>query len=166
MPVMQPVEPGLLVILRSYGGQYLQTILWAILRAGSELRVGEELLRAVHTLHGAIAMVDIALLMQVLSPLEGLLKRLRAADVPLSSEGIRLLGEAADVVDTVMEQFDSADPQLPIVDALVDQIVAMRDLYSESQVAHVVYESRPDDLEDAAAILGADHDLDAWNPSH
>ena len=49
---------------------------------------------------------------------------------------------------------------------LVDQIVAMRDLYSESQVAHVVYESRPDDLEDAAAALGAEHDLDAWMPSH
>jgi chemosensory pili system protein ChpA (sensor histidine kinase/response regulator) len=165
MPVMPPVDPVLLEILRSEVGQYLQTIRGAILRAGTELRVGEELLRAVHTLHGAIAMVDIALLMQVLSPLEGLLKRLRAADVPLSSEGIRLLGEAADVVDTVMEQFDSADPQLPVVDALVEQIVAMRDLYSESQVAHVVYESRPDDLEDDAAIAGADHDLDAWSPS-
>ncbi|MFC5440639.1 Hpt domain-containing protein [Rhodanobacter ginsenosidimutans] len=165
LPVMPPVDPVLLEILRSEVAQYLQTIRGAIQRAGTELRVGEELLRAVHTLHGAIAMVDIALLMQVLSPLEGLLKRLRAADVPLSSEGIRLLGEAADVVDTVMEQFDAADPQLPVVDALVDEIVAMRDLYSESQVAHVVYESRPDDLEDAAA-LGAEHDLDAWTPSY
>jgi chemosensory pili system protein ChpA (sensor histidine kinase/response regulator) len=166
MPVMPPVDPVLLEILRSEVGQYLQTIRGAILRAGTELRVGEELLRAVHTLHGAIAMVDIALLMQVLSPLEGLLKRLRAADVPLSSEGIRLLGEAADVVDVVMEQFDSVDPQLPIVDALVDQIVAMRDLYSESQVAHVVYESRPDDLEDAAAALDGQGDLHAWAPAH
>ena len=164
MPVMPAVDPVLLEILRSEVGQYLQTIRGAMLRAGTELRVGEELLRAVHTLHGAIAMVDIALLMQVLSPLEGLLKRLRAADVPLSSEGIRLLGEAADVVDIVMDQFDSADPQLPVVDALVDQIVAMRDLYSESQIAHVVYESRPDDLEDATAALEA-HDLDAWTPS-
>ncbi|GAA0256073.1 Hpt domain-containing protein [Rhodanobacter caeni] len=166
MPVMPPVDPVLLEILRSEVAQYLQTIRGAILRAGTELRVGEELLRAVHTLHGAIAMVDIALLMQVLSPLEGLLKRLRAADVPLSSDGIRLLGEAADVVDTVMEQFDAADPQLPMVDALVDQIVAMRDLYSESQVAHVVYEARPDDLEDGAAMADADHDLGGWMPSH
>ena len=152
LPAMPPVDPVLLEILRSEVAQYQQTIRAAIGRAAPELRVGEDLLRAVHTLHGAIAMVDIALLMQVLSPLESLLKRVRAADVALPAEGVRLLGEAADVVDQVMAQFDAADPQLPQVDALVDQIVALRDTYSESQVAHVVYDPRPDELD------GAPHD--------
>ena len=118
MPVMPPVDPVLLEILRSEVGQYLQTIRAAILRAGTELRVGEELLRAVHTLHGAIAMVDIALLMQVLSPLEGLLKRLRAADVPLSSEGIRLLGEAPGEDETAQP---AGRRQTPLPDRVRDE---------------------------------------------
>jgi chemosensory pili system protein ChpA (sensor histidine kinase/response regulator) len=78
-PVMPPVDPVLLEILRSEVAQYLQTIRAAIQRSRNELPIGEELLRAVHTLHGAIAMVDIPLLTQLLSPLEGLLKRRQPA---------------------------------------------------------------------------------------
>jgi chemosensory pili system protein ChpA (sensor histidine kinase/response regulator) len=58
-PVMPPVDPVLLEILRSEVAQYLQTIRAAIQRSDIELPIGEDLLRAVHTLHGAIAMVDI-----------------------------------------------------------------------------------------------------------
>ncbi len=156
MPVMPPVDPVLLEILRSEVAQYLQTIRAAIQRCDGELPIGEELLRAVHTLHGAIAMVDIQLLTQLLSPLEGLFKRLRAANLPLSSEGVRLLGQSVDVVDHVMGQFDVADPQLPNVDALTAQIVTMRDHYPESKVAHVVFEPQTDDVEPAETVSAAD----------
>jgi len=101
----------------------------------------------VHTLHGAIAMVDIPLLTQLLSPLEGLFKRLRASSEPLSPLGVRLLGQAADVVDQVMSQFDAPASQLPNVDALTAQITEMRDDYPESRVAHVVFEPQIDELE-------------------
>ncbi|MFC5526681.1 Hpt domain-containing protein [Rhodanobacter ginsengisoli] len=147
MPVMPPVDPVLLEILRSEVAQYLQTIRTAIQRSDNELPIGEELLRAVHTLHGAIAMVDIPLLTQLLSPLEGLFKRLRASSLPLSSAGVGLLGESIDVVDHVMRQFDVAEPELPNVDALTAQIIEMRDHYPESQVAHVVYERQVGELE-------------------
>lgn len=161
MPVMPPVDPVLLEILRSEVAQYLQTIRAAIQRSQNELPIGEELLRAVHTLHGAIAMVDIPLLTQLLSPLEGLFKRLRAANLPLSSNGVRLLGESVDVVDHVMGQFDAAEPQLPNVDALTAQIIAMRDHYPESQVAHVVFEPLADEAESAETAVVADHaDID------
>ncbi len=140
MPAMPPIDPVLLEILRSEVAQYLQTIRAAIQRSEGELPVSEELLRAVHTLHGAIAMVDIPLLTQLLSPLEGLFKRLRASSEPLSPLGVRLLGQAADVVDQVMSQFDAPASQLPNVDALTAQITEMRDDYPESQVAHVVFE--------------------------
>jgi chemosensory pili system protein ChpA (sensor histidine kinase/response regulator) len=145
MPVMPPVDSVLLEILRSEVAQYLQTIRAHIGRSGTELRIEDALLRAVHTLHGAIAMVDIPLLTQLLSPLESLLKRLRAANVPLSTEGVHLLGRSADVVDHVMAQFDVADPQLPDVEALVARINELRDAQPEPQVAHVVFESRDDD---------------------
>ena len=91
--------------------------------------------------------VDIPLLTQLLSPLEGMFKRLRASNVPLSSEGVRLLGQSADAVDQVMAQFDAAEPQLPQVEVLTAQILAMRDRYPESQVAHVVYEPHAEESE-------------------
>jgi chemosensory pili system protein ChpA (sensor histidine kinase/response regulator) len=157
MPVMPPVDPVLLEILRSEVAQYLQTIRAAVQRCDDELPIGEELLRAVHTLHGAIAMVDIPLLTQLLSPLEGLFKRLRAANLPLSSDGVRLLSQSVDVVDHVMGQFDVAEPQLPNADALTAQITSMRDYYPESKVAHVVFEPQADEVEPAEAVTPADH---------
>jgi chemotaxis protein histidine kinase CheA len=105
-PVLPPVDPVLLEILRSEVAQYLQTIRNAVDFADGDLPIDDGLLRAVHTLHGAIAMVDIPLLIHLLSPLESLLKRLRAAGQPLSTEGVRLLRQSADVVDQVMAQFD------------------------------------------------------------
>ncbi|OOG47947.1 Hpt domain-containing protein [Rhodanobacter sp. C01] len=157
MPVMPAVDPVLLEILRSEVAQYLQTIRAAIHRGGSELPIGEELLRAVHTLHGAIAMVDIPLLTQLLSPLEGLFKRLRAANLPLPADGVRLLGQSVDAVDHVMGQFDVAEPQLPNVDALTAQIIAMRDHYPESQVAHVVFEPHPGEAEPTVETVAPTH---------
>ncbi|MGN2244597.1 Hpt domain-containing protein [Frateuria sp. GZRR33] len=146
LPVMPPVDPVLLEILRSEVAQYLQAIRGALARADGELRIDDALLRAVHTLHGAIAMVDIPLLTQLLSPLESLLKRLRAASLPLSEEGTRLLAQSADVVDHVMAQFDAADPQLPTVDALTARLIELRDSQPEPKVAHVLFDPHAEDL--------------------
>ncbi|SFS06435.1 chemosensory pili system protein ChpA (sensor histidine kinase/response regulator) [Dyella sp. OK004] len=167
-PVMPPVDPVLLEILRSEVAQYLQTIRHAINRVDGELRVDDGLLRAVHTLHGAIAMVDIPVLTQLLSPLESLLKRLRAAGQPLSTEGVNLLGKSADAVDHIMTQFDVEHPQLPDLDALIHRITELRDGQPEPQVAHVVFEPHLDDLsadtaEDEGALAAA---LDAAMPVH
>ncbi|MEO7067868.1 MAG: Hpt domain-containing protein [Rhodanobacter sp.] len=160
LPVMPIVDPVLLEILRSEVAQYLQTIRAAIQHSGTELTLDEGLLRAVHTLHGAIAMVDIPVLVQLLSPLEGLCKRLRGNNTPMSPAGIQLLVQAADVVDHVMHQFDVAAPQLPNVDGLVDQLIAMRDQYPESRIAHVLYEPHADDFD---ATAGTSADADAAN---
>jgi chemosensory pili system protein ChpA (sensor histidine kinase/response regulator) len=145
-PVLPPVDPVLLEILRSEVAQYLQTIRHAINRVSGELRVDDSLLRAVHTLHGAIAMVDIPLLTQLLSPLESLLKRLRAGNQPLSVEGVNLLGKSADAVDYIMGQFDAEHPQLPELDALIQRLIELRDAQPEPQVAHVLFEPLADDL--------------------
>ncbi|HTV85605.1 MAG TPA: Hpt domain-containing protein [Dyella sp.] len=141
-PVLPPVDPVLLEILRSEVAQYLQTIRNAANFADGELPVEDGLLRAVHTLHGAIAMVDIPLLIHLLSPLESLLKRLRAAGQPLSVEGVRLLRQSADVVDEVMAQFDTPHPQLPDASTLIARLCELRDHQPEPQMAHVVFERR------------------------
>ncbi|WP_333680753.1 Hpt domain-containing protein [Dyella sp.] len=139
-PVLPPVDPVLLEILRSEVAQYLQTIRNAVTYAQGDIPVEDGLLRAVHTLHGAIAMVDIPLLIQLLSPLESLLKRLRAAGEPLSGEGVRLLRQSADVVDEVMAQFDASHPQLPDASAIIARLTELRDHQPEPQIAHVVFE--------------------------
>lgn len=158
-PVMPPIDPVLLEILRSEVAQYLATIRTAINRVDGELRVDDSLLRAVHTLHGAIAMVDIPLLTHLLSPLESLLKRLRAAGLPLSDEGVHLLSRSADAVDHVMGQFDSSSPQLPDIDGLIQRITELRDSQPEPQVAHVLFEPHADDLAESAAPLNdAEHE--------
>ncbi len=150
-PVMPPIDPVLLEILRSEVAQYLATIRTNINRVDGELRVDDGLLRAVHTLHGAIAMVDIPLLTQLLSPLESLLKRLRAAGLPLSAEGVYLLSQSADAVDHVMNQFDAPVPQLPDLDGLIQRLTELRDSQPEPQVAHVLFEPHADELDGAAA---------------
>ncbi|PXV58160.1 chemosensory pili system protein ChpA (sensor histidine kinase/response regulator) [Dyella jiangningensis] len=153
-PVMPPIDPVLLEILRSEVAQYLATIRTAINRVDGELRVEDSLLRAVHTLHGAIAMVDIPLLTQLLSPLESLLKRLRAAGQPLSPEGVLLLSQSADAVDHVMNQFDAPSPQLPDLDSLIHRLTELRDSQPEPKVAHVLFET-PVDTPDEAPLHAA-----------
>ncbi len=162
LPVMPAVDPVLLEILRSEVAQYVQLIRAAIDHGDAELAISEELLRSVHTLHGAIAMVDIPLLTQLLAPLEVLFKRLRAAGVPLSANGVQVLGRTIDIVDYVMRQFDAAEPQLPAVDELAAALIELRDRYPESQVAHVVFEPRPDDA--AATATDASEDANTDTP--
>ncbi|HET6554331.1 MAG TPA: Hpt domain-containing protein [Dyella sp.] len=156
-PVMPPIDPVLLEILRSEVAQYLSTIRTAINRVDGELRVDDGLLRAVHTLHGAIAMVDIPLLTQLLSPLESLLKRLRAAGLPLSTEGVYLLSQSADAVDHVMSQFDAPSPQLPDLDGLIHRLIELRDSQPEPQVAHVLFEPHADEL-DVEPVADVSHE--------
>lgn len=152
-PPLPPVDAVLLDILRTEVAQYLHVIRANLALAGDgELPVDDGLLRAVHTLHGAIGMVDIPVLIQVLAPLEGLIKRVRASGVPLRPKGVDALTDAADLVDHVMEQFDAPDPRVPDVSALAAQIVALRDEQPEATVAHILYEPDPQPLDDEVAV--------------
>jgi len=165
-PPLPPVDAVLLDILRTEVAQYLNIIRANLARAGDgELPVDDGLLRAVHTLHGAIGMVDIPVLIQVLAPLEGLIKRVRASGVPLRAAGVDALTDAADLVDHVMELFDTEDPRVPDVSALAAQIIALRDEQPEATVAHILYEPDPLPLEDEQVVEApvaeapAHHDL-------
>ncbi|MGA7438701.1 MAG: Hpt domain-containing protein [Luteibacter sp.] len=152
-PPLPPVDAVLLDILRTEVAQYLNVIRANLARAGDgELPVDDGLLRAVHTLHGAIGMVDIPVLIQVLAPLEGLIKRVRASGVPLRAAGVDALTDAADLVDHVMGLFDTEDPRVPDVSALAAQIVALRDEQPEATVAHILYEPDPLPLDDEQPV--------------
>jgi chemosensory pili system protein ChpA (sensor histidine kinase/response regulator) len=168
-PPLPPVDAVLLDILRTEVAQYLNVIRGNLARAGDgELPVDDALLRAVHTLHGAIGMVDIPVLIQVLAPLEGLIKRVRASGHPLSVEGVDALTDTADLVDHVMHQFDAPDPRVPDVTALAAHIIALRDEQPEATVAHILYEpdygqplDEMDEIDEVAEHASEPADLEA-----
>lgn len=163
-PPLPPVDAVLLDILRAEVAQYLTVIRANLARAGGdELPVDDALLRAVHTLHGAIGMVDIPVLIQVLAPLEGLIKRVRASGQPLRQEGVQALTDAADLVDHVMDQFDAPDPRVPDVSELAARIALLRDEQPEATVAHILYEPDPLPLDDELDLELTD---DTVTPAH
>ncbi len=145
MPALPPMDPVLLEILRSEITQHLSTVRAHLDEAGDgELTVDEPLLRAVHTMHGAIAMVEVPLLSEVLSPLEGYLKRLRAGQVPMPPEGCQAMAEAVQVTEQVAAQFDASEPHLPATAGLIQRLCDLRDALPEPNVAHVVYGHDPE----------------------
>ncbi|HEX7341489.1 MAG TPA: Hpt domain-containing protein [Rhodanobacteraceae bacterium] len=140
VPVLPPMDPVLTDILRSEVGQHIRTIRASLDAAGSgDVATDEPLLRAVHTLHGAIAMVDVPMLSGLLSPLESWLKRLRALDRPVRAEHADALAQSASVVEQVAAQFGIAEPALPDVSALTRRVERLRDDLPEPQIAYAWY---------------------------
>jgi chemosensory pili system protein ChpA (sensor histidine kinase/response regulator) len=88
-------------------------------------------------------------LVHALAPLENYLKRLRAHDVGLSTEGFAALDETGDLVEHVLTQFDAAQPQLPDSDPLAQRIIALRDALPEPAMAHPIFGS--EDVEETVA---------------
>ncbi|HEU4855738.1 MAG TPA: Hpt domain-containing protein [Rhodanobacteraceae bacterium] len=130
LPVIDPI---LLDVLRTEVGQHLDGMRGYLARdAAHDVPVDDALVRSVHTLHGAIAMVGIASLAGMLSPLEVWTRRVRSADAALDREGCDTLRDAAAMTEHVMAQFDAPVPDVPDVTALTERIEALRDAWPEA----------------------------------
>lgn len=126
------IDPVLYEILRNETDTHLATVeTW--LDSGDALRPGAEdpVQRAVHTLHGAIAMVDIPVLTAVLAPLEGYLKRLGAQSAPLPPAGRDALGDACRVTREVIARIGVGDLSVPDTTDLAERLTALRDALPE-----------------------------------
>jgi chemosensory pili system protein ChpA (sensor histidine kinase/response regulator) len=111
LPVIDPI---LLDVLRTEVGQHLQGMRAYLARdAAFDAAVDDELVRSVHTLHGAIAMVGVDALATMLAPLEVWIRRVRSADAALDREGCDALRDAAALTEHVMAQFDAPAPDVP-----------------------------------------------------
>jgi chemosensory pili system protein ChpA (sensor histidine kinase/response regulator) len=144
------IDPVLFDILRSEVSQHLSVIDGFVESSAHAPQVATDtLLRSVHTLHGAIAMVDIPVLSHVLAPLEGYIKRLRAREAAPQPVGLAVLADASDLVRHVMLSLERGEPELPGSDNLIERIVALRDDLPEPELAHTLYVPSDDDGLDA-----------------
>ncbi len=146
------LDPVLFDILKSETATHLGVVDDFLADAAHAPRtVSEPLLRAVHTLSGAIAMVEIAPLAQVLAPLEGYLKRARAHGSLVEPEGLAVLSESAELVRDVMHRLDAGSGDLPDSTPLVARIGALRDVLAEPPSALEYYHEGDDTDADRAS---------------
>src|SRR6185312_3786891 len=113
----------------------------------------ETLLRAVHTLNGAIAMVDIPALGHVLAPLEGYIKRLRGIAAAPDADGIGALEDTVALARAVVQRLDRGMGEMPDSADLVQRVTALRDALPEPETSlHLYSGSEPEEAEAPVAL--------------
>src|SRR5581483_1565399 len=101
--------------------------------------IDDAMVRAAHTLHGAVAMVDIPVLAAVLTPLESWFKRMRAQRAAPDAQGVAAMRDAVAFTDHVIAQFDSPQPDVPDATALSERLASLRDTLPEASLADVLH---------------------------
>ncbi len=149
------VDPMMLEILRSEVAGHLNTLsayLHACADAGRPISVTEEVLRAVHTMHGAIAMVEITELNPLLGPLEGYVKRLRGAAAAPSQVGLHAIVDAATAIDETIlgSEGEAADRASHDYHLLAERLLALRNELPEPESFAQVFNLRVHDEETPA----------------
>ena len=134
------IDPVLFDILKSEVAAHLGVIGDYLDRCvGTPVVASEMLLRAVHTLNGAIAMVDIPALGHVLAPLEGYIKRLRGIGAAPSADGIAVLEGTVALAREVVGRLDMGISDLPDSSDLVLRVTALRDALPEPETSLHLY---------------------------
>jgi chemosensory pili system protein ChpA (sensor histidine kinase/response regulator) len=147
------VDPVLFDILQSEVAAHLAVIDDYLSHCKPEaMPVTEELLRAVHTLNGAIAMVDIPAIGKVLAPLENYVKRLRGASEAPDEQGVAALRETATLTRDVMQRLTDRVPELPDSSALAARLAVLRDTLPDASLHAYVGEDAG-----IGPLYGVDH---------
>ncbi len=135
-PVMPLLDSMLLEILRSEVEGHLESIDGYLASARiAPIPAPESLLRAVHTLHGAISMADVPVVSELVGPLEGYIKRLRGAGAAPDVGGLVAIEDASRLIGAVVGLLDRPGAPLPDGTALIARLSALRDGLPEPQSA-------------------------------
>ncbi len=155
------IDPVLFDILKSEVAQHLGVIGDYLDRsAPTPVVASETLLRAVHTLNGAIAMVDIPALGHVLAPLEGYIKRLRGIAAAPDADGITALEDTVSLARDVVQRLDMRIGELPDSSDLVLRVTALRDALPEPETSlHLYSGAEPEPIEIVPAPVAVDDAL-------
>ncbi len=127
---MPEIEPMLLEVLRSEAGGYLTSLEGWIEQArdsGNRLVPTTHLLRAVHTLHGALGMVEVPVVAEVVGMLEGYLKRLVGANRAPNADGLEAMADVSGVVGATLALLDRPGAAVPPAGDLNDRLADLRD---------------------------------------
>nr|WP_243733057.1 Hpt domain-containing protein [Luteimonas yindakuii] len=100
--------------------------------AGREVpQVDDALLRAVHTMNGAFAMAEVPMVTAALWPAEAYARRLHAAGVPASVDGVAAMRELSTLVRDTLVGLHDPHPHVRRCDGLAATLVALRDALPE-----------------------------------
>ena len=133
---MRQLDPMLFDVLSSEVSTHLAVIDAFVASAReTSLPVSEVVLRAVHTLNGAIAMVDLPSLTRVLQPLEHYVKRLHAWEQAPDADGIAALAETSAHVKASIEALESSST-LPDATGLAERVSDLAHALPEPELLH------------------------------
>lgn len=88
-------------------------------------RIGDPLLRAVHTMNGAFAMTDVPEITAVTGAAESYIKRALAASEVPSQEAVQALADAAHAIEATMVALQAEQPRVPAQQALAERLQAL-----------------------------------------
>ncbi|MGA9333147.1 MAG: Hpt domain-containing protein [Rudaea sp.] len=159
------IDPVLFEILKSEVASHLGVIdaYLGELSANPALPASEPLLRAVHTLNGAIAMVDIPVITHVLAPLESYIKRMRAGRQPPDADGALALSDAVALIRNAIVALESDSAHLPDSDSLAARIAKVRDTLPEPDMMHPLFSVSAED-EEALAMEDSGEEIRMETP--
>ncbi|MEP6940835.1 MAG: Hpt domain-containing protein, partial [Rudaea sp.] len=144
------IDPMLFEVLRSEVGTHLGVIdTFVASSRETSIAVSEIVLRAVHTLNGAIAMVDLPQLSQVLMPLEHYVKRLHAWEQAPDADGIAALGDASTFVKATIAALEQSSTALPDATGLAERVHDLAQALPEPELLHSLLASEGDDSSSA-----------------
>ncbi|MBB3759758.1 Hpt domain-containing protein [Xanthomonas arboricola] len=128
------VDSVLREILEAEVATHLETVnAWLQANQAEPQLASEELLRAVHTMSGAFAMTDVPEITLVTTPAESYVKRLLAASLLPSQEGIDAIAATASAIATTVTALRADAPLIPSFAPLSERLRALVETLPEAQ---------------------------------
>ncbi|MGH8077656.1 MAG: Hpt domain-containing protein, partial [Lysobacter sp.] len=122
------IDPVLLEILSAEVNGHLATIEQWLIDAQSTPRPADDRMqRAIHTLNGAFAMTEVPVITDVTAPAELYVKRLLAAGVSPTNEGLAAMAAVAVAIRRTLATLESSRPRVPMFEGLAARMIALRD---------------------------------------
>lgn len=144
--VVKHIDPVLLEIFTKESGRHLDVVnefLRMCESRGNDCRVSEDLIRAIHTLHGSAHMAGISDIAEVSSVLEKYIKLVQANDTAVTAELSGLLQECVKQLRARVRMLPDPDSSTSYKDGLLEQINAQYD-QELSREAPVVEQVEPE----------------------
>ena len=127
---------------------------------GTECRITEELMRALHTLHGSARMAGATGIAEIACEIERYGKALRNDQLPMPEEGMALVSKSLVVIEQLLPQLCAPDQNMTSHIGLVGAIAALpRTTENVEHIPSVEY-SDDDEIELSSEIEGAAFDID------